>query len=580
MKRTEYYLSAAAVCLVLTLTLVVSSCRKVEREPKDWFGSELVFDTMDQNGVVAGFNLNDLYNYMPTGFNRISSDFLDAGTDDAIPSRLNTPVQRFTDGRINALNNPDPYWSNSYFGIRRATIFIKNIDKVPLEKLSAANALTKRYYRAEARFIRALLYFELVKRYGGVPLLGDTTFTLEDNLDIPRNNFDTCINYIVSECSAVKDSLILETAMTDGYWGHVPRGAAVALKTRALLYAASPLYNGGGIETDPVKKALTGYLTYDPARWQRVLAAAEEFMGLGYYSLISSATPATAFSSVFTVKRNLEIILARQSGNSSNLEVSQSPIGFVSNGTISQGLTSPTQNFVDAFPMRNGLAITDPASGYSAANPYTNRDARLDATVFYNGLRWLGGRAVQTHEGGLDRPNTTTVQTRTGYYLRKFLADFSTGTAYSNQSHNFPIFRYAEMILNLAEALNEVGRMEDAVTQLIRIRARAGITAGTNNRYGIKAGITQAELRAAIQNERRIELAFEEHRFWDVRRWKIAEQVLNTTLNGMRITGTGTTATYQVVPVGTAVFQPKLYHMPLPYDETTKNTALIQNEGW
>lgn len=585
MKRNMTVIGAATG-FVLMVAFAVSSCRKVEREPKDWFGAELVFDTLDQNAIVATYNLNDLYNYVPSGFNRIAStsgpgDYLDAGTDDAIPSRLNTPVQRFTDGRINVLNNPDPYWSNSYFGIRRATIFLKNIDQVPMEKLSATNALTKRYYKAEARFIRALLYFELVKRYGGVPLVGDTTFTLNDNLQLPRNNFDACINYIVSECDAVKDSLITETAMTDTYWGHVQRGAAVALKLRTLLYAASPLYNGGGIETDATKKALTGYPAYDASRWQKVVNAAEEFNALGYYSLISSTTaPATAFASIFTVKRNTEIILAKQSGNNSTLEVNQSPIGYVSSGTTSLGLTSPTQNFVDAFTDTNGVVIGTTGSVYSATTPYAKRDPRLSVTVFYNGLKWLGGRLVQTYEGGLDKPNTTSVQTRTGYYLRKFLADFSSSTAYSNQSHNFPIFRYAEVILSYAEALNEVGRVEDAVTQIKRIRQRAGIVAGSNTRYGIKAGITQAEMRTLIQNERRIELAFEEHRFWDVRRWKIADQALNTTLNGVKITNTNNTLTYQVVPAATAVFQNKLYHMPLPYDETTKNTALIQNEGW
>ncbi len=326
---------------------------------------------------------------------------------------------------------------------------------------------------------------------------------------------------------------------------------------------------------------MTGYVTYDASRWQKAVSAAEEFIALGYYSLITSTTnPASAFASIFTVKRNTEIILAKQSGNNSTLEVTQSPIGYVSSGTTSQGLTSPTQNFADAFTDTNGVVIGTPGSVYNPTTPYAKRDPRLYVTIFYNGLRWLGGRLVQAYEGGLDKPNTTSVQTRTGYYLRKFLADFSSSSAYSNQSHNFPIFRFAEVVLSYAEALNEVGRIEDAVTQIKRIRQRAGIVAGTNTRYGIKAGITQAEMRTLIQNERRIELAFEEHRFWDVRRWKIADQALNTTLNGIKITGSGSTLTYQVVPVATAVFQNKLYHMPLPYDETTKNTTLIQNEGW
>jgi hypothetical protein len=232
--------------------------------------------------------------------------------------------------------------------------------------------------------------------------------------------------------------------------------------------------------------------------------------------------------------------------------------------------------------MSNGLPITDPASGYNPNNPYIGRDSnRLKATVFYNGLRWLS-RGVETFEGGKDKPNLSSVpvQTKTGYYLKKFTADFTSSTAYSNQSHNFILFRYAEILLNYAEALNEAGRTEDAVQQIILLRKRAGIANGTNNRNGIKAGINQTEMRDIIRTERRVELAFEEHRFWDVRRWKIAGQSLNTALSGMKIINTGTAFTYQVVPVANISFTNRLYHMPIPYDETTKNSKLIQNEGW
>jgi hypothetical protein len=237
--------------------------------------------------------------------------------------------------------------------------------------------------------------------------------------------------------------------------------------------------------------------------------------------------------------------------------------------------------------MLNGLQPFNPdgtintASGYSASAPYTNRDPRLDVTVFRNGYTWLA-RGVETFEGGLDKPNSSAiaVQTRTGYYLRKFLGNFPTGSTYSNQSHNFPIFRYVEIILNYAEALNEMNRVENAVTEIIAIRKRAGITAGTNSRYGIKTGITQAEMRDLIRNERRIELSFEEHRFWDIRRWKTAAADLSGPLYGMKITRTGTTFTYERVQVSSMLFENKLYHMPLPYDETLKNRALIQNEGW
>jgi hypothetical protein len=575
-------------CLA-AVALATSSCKKVETEPKDWFGSDLVFDTMDRNAIVAGFNLNDLYNYVPGGFNRINGDFLDAASGDAVPSRNNTSVEYFTNGNIGVLNNPDPYWGTAYAGIRRANIFLANINSVPYVQTadSVASKLNRQYWRSEARFIRALLYFELVKRYGGVPLTGDKVFTLEDNLEIPRNTFEQCVDYIVNECNVVKDSLRSENTLTsDPDWGHATRGAAIALKCRTLLYAASPLFNGGGIETDQTKKALTGYLTYDASRWQKVIDAAEQLRALGYFNLLTTGSP-TPYAAVFTTKKNVEVIFARQSSNNSSLETSQSPVGYNTSTVTSQGLTSPTQNFVDAFPMLTGLqpinadGSVNTASGYKADSPYVRRDPRLAVTVFHNGLRWLSD-TVRTFEGGKDKPNVSSiqVQTKTGYYLRKFLADFSNSTSFSNQSHNFILFRYAEILLNYAEALNEVGRVEDAVTQIKAIRGRAGLTAGTNGRYGINAGISQNEMREVIRNERRIELSFEEHRFWDVRRWKIADNALSGPLYGMKITRANNVFSYQKVQVGSMLFQPKLYHMPLPYDETTKNLQLVQNEGW
>ncbi|MGC4102597.1 RagB/SusD family nutrient uptake outer membrane protein [Ferruginibacter sp.] len=570
--KKKYFIPITISAIVSLL--VISSCKKYETQPKDWFTSSLTFDTLDKNGIVAGYDLNNIYNYVPDGFTRIDGDFLDDGAGDALPSRYNTQAENYLKGTVSAINNPDPYWANSYYGIRRANIFLANIDKVPLI------AITRQYYKSEARFLRALFYWELLKRYGGVPLLGNTIYSLDDNIQLPRKTFAETVDYIVNECTAIKDSMRTDPVSTSD-WGRASKGAAVALKCRVLLYAASPLFNGGGVETDPVKKALTGYLTADPTRWQKVVDAYNEFAALGtYYKLVTSGTP-TAFASVFINKMNTEVIFTKQVANGIGLENSQSPVGYIAANVRSQGMTSPVQNFVDAFPMLNGMGINEAGSGYTPATPYANRDPRLDATVFRHGSQWLG-RTVKTAEDSLDKPNNfsiSTIQTRTGYYLKKFLGSFATGTAYSSQSHNFPLFRYDEIILNYAEALNELGQTENAVTQIKLLRSRAGITAGTNTRYGIKVGISQTEMRTLIQNERRIELAFEEHRFWDIRRWKIADQVLTTPLTGMKIND-GVTPTYQVINVMTPVFNNRMYHMPIPLDEINKNPNLIQNEGW
>ncbi len=361
-----------SLALLITGGLMVitwSSCsKKYETEPKDWFTSALTFDSLDQNGIVAGYDLNNIYTYIPDGFDRVSGDFLDDGAGEALPSRYNAPAENYTKGTVSLLNNPDPYWGNSYYGIRRATIFLKNIDRVPIA------AVTKRYYKAEARWLRAFFYWELLKRYGGVPLLGDTLLSMTDNIELPRNTFAQTVDYIVNECSAVKDSLRFETLST-GDFGRIPRGAAVALKCRVLLYAASPLFNGGGIETDATKKALTGYPAADATRWQKVVDACVEFNALPYYALVAGGT-STSIASVFITRQTTDMILSKEIPNSQSLEVSQSPVGYILSNVRSYGFTSPTQNFVNAFPTLKGGYITEDVrtttntTGYDSTNPY------------------------------------------------------------------------------------------------------------------------------------------------------------------------------------------------------------------
>jgi len=558
MKRVLYFL--------IIVSVLTQSCRKFENEPEERVLETDVFDPTDKMGVQSTSYLLGIYAFLPTGFNRIEGDFLDAATDDAVPSSERLNIMLFTNGQLNATNYPDNNWANSYTIIRRSNVFLKNIGVVPIP-----DDVRKRQV-AEARFLRAFAYFELLKRYGGIPLVGDQVFDLNSNLNIPRNTFAECVDYIAAECDAITPDLPNGSTIAATEFGRVPSEAAMALKCRLYLYAASPLFNGGGFETNAQLKALTGYSTNDAARWQRVITIAEALIAKGYYKL-PTGTGTTVYSSVFTTKINTDIILAKQSANSTVIENANAPVGYVA-PTTSNGRNSPTQNFVNAFANLNGTPYT---GSTTAAAQYENRDPRLKAILFYNGVQWLG-RAVQTYEGGLDKPNQAfKTQTKTSYYLRKFMADFSTSTTYSNQSHNFPYFRFAEVLLNYAEALNEMGRMEDAVKQVNLVRARAGITAGTGSRYGIPVGIGQNDLRELIKNERRIELSFEEHRFWDLRRWKMSTE-LSSTLQGLTITQND--PLYVVKNVNTMIFQPKYYHMPIPYSEMIKNNQLVQNEGY
>ncbi|MGH2622659.1 MAG: RagB/SusD family nutrient uptake outer membrane protein, partial [Sphingobacterium sp.] len=243
---------------------------------------------------------------------------------------------------------------------------------------------------------------------------------------------------------------------------------------------------------------------------------------------------------------------------------------------VNNGRTSPTQELVDAFGMNNGLPITDLNSGYNENEPYANRDLRFYATIFYDGADWLS-RPVETYEGGADKPGGVKQQTKTGYYLRKFMGNFEAAANYSNLNHDHILFRYAEILLNYAEARNEtLAAPDQSVYQAIeKIRERAGLSP-----YELKTGLTKNQMREIIQQERRIELAFEEHRYYDVRRWKLADNAFNKELHAMVIYKTGSELIRQASPVLQMNFEKKMYLAPIPFNEVIKNPQMVQNPAW
>lgn len=579
------------IIIILLIAAILGGCKKYEQFPVDKITGNYVFDPLDSAGVNAQSFLYGIYAIVKNGHNRVGGDYLDAAADDAVSSKTGTgvAVTLISTNGVTAFNWPgnENYWEGTnltadpntvgvpdglWAGIRNANIFINNIGVVPVK--GAVNGVTTaQIWRNEARFLRAYFYYELVKRYGGVPLLGDKVYNIGDNLNIPRSSFADCITYIVNQCDTIKDSLVT-APLADGDNYRATKGAAMTLKAKALLLAASPLFNGGNIDkTNP----LTGYTDYDVNRWALAAQAAQDVIDLHTYTLDPS------FVDIFLTQNNSERIFIRPGSNTTNVETTNGPVGFQAGGT---GNTSPTQELVSAFPMQNGLPVTDPASGYLASDPYSvvninRRDPRFNATILYNGAAWLSG-TVQTFEGGPGKPNSSLQQTVSGFYMRKFMGDFTAASTYSNHSTDWIIMRYAEVLLTYAEARNEVETtpQSDVYQQLYAIRARAGIDAGTNGSYGIKPNMTQAEMRAFIQNEWRIEFAFEEHRFFDIRRWKIAETVMNEPRTGVSIVRNGTSFTYNPITVLKTVFQEKQYLYPIPYNEVSKNPQMKQNPGW
>ena len=486
------------------------------------------------------------------------------------------------------------FWATPYANIRRVNLLIS---KLPITPLSAARQST---ITGEARFLRAWYYAQMMVAFGGVPMVGDNVFGIEDIINLPRGSFAELVTYITTELDAASQLLpVLWTSaggQTDADFGRVTRGACLALKSRVLLYAASPLFNGGAITSDANLAKIVSYPTYDVSRWQAAADAALAVMNYGKYSLWPGSVPSgvppagIGFYQTFLPTNggrteNPELILGQYRPSGRDFE------SFYNPGSRSGSRNMmPTQNIVDAFPMKNGKAITDPTSGYNPANPYVNRDPRFRYTVIYNGANYAtntGAQApVYTYNGApTDGYAVGSTSSLTGYYTRKMCdSTFATGGS-GNVDRPWPLIRYAEILLNYAEAINEAGQTSLAYKPMTDLRARAGIDAGADNLYGIKAGMSKDEMRLFVQNERRIELAYEDQRWHDMRRWKIAMAVSNGYNKAMKITATGTapnfTYTYQVVNTERLhVFRPEMYLLPIPNDEIRKMPAMVQNPGW
>jgi len=603
MKKIKYTLLG---CLSLA---AITACDIYEDVPIERFTQDYVFSPTDSMGVNAMKYLNSIYYAMPNGHNRVGGDYLDAATDDAITSAVSeNDIQRLAAGQYTAssrvgytTDNPsrimgDMDWGGYYTAIRQAITFVNHIDEVPL-MLTFKNTEGEvipmtRAWKAEARFLKALYYFELVRRYGGVPVLrDDKPYDLNDDVELPRNTFEYCINYIVSELDAIKDSLRTTPVENEGADAHVvTKGAALALKSRVLLYAASPLFNENPIESG---NELIAYSRPDVNRWKIAADASRSFIeefnkGSKVIYALNTLNTSSIKGSVYVFltnydANNKEIIFFRQGSENTDIEKNNGPIGF-SGTNQSNGRTSPSQNLVDAFPMKDGKAIGDPTSKYTydpySMQMYENRDPRLSYTVLHNGSRWLQ-TDLETFVTGKNNPGQSAQTTKTSYYLRKFMGNFAEIKDYSNQLHLWLMFRYAEILLNFAEAQNEfAGPDKDVYDALTAIRARAGIEAGTNKLYGLKENMTKEEMREAIRNERRIEMAFEEQRYWDIRRWRIAEDIFKQPVEGLSILKSGSNLSFTRISVAEYSFDKKRYFYPIPYSEVIKNKNMIQNPDW
>lgn len=530
------------------------------------------------------------------------------GTDDAefnLANPVRRPVALYLGNYSAQEFRHSDAWDLPWVNIRRANLLLSRVSTTPL------TLITQNRLRGEAKFMRAFFYTYLAINFGGVPLEGDTLFTKDDNINLPRATFEETVNYVVKELDEAAALLPIPNAAFNptvpagqsGYedrdYGRVTKGACMALKARLLLHAASPLFNGGAItEATEDQKKVASYPSYSVARWQAAADAADAVIRSGYYALNVENTvkPGFGFYNVFLKRVNSEYILFFNRGANKDFELYWNP---PTRG--GQNNLRPTQNIVECFPMKNGKAIKDPTSGYDPKNPYANRDPRFNYTIIFN------GSSYQRANSGLDTVftysnNTTPTNVRnptadaydttivppgaaqTGYYARKLCDSTLDRNSSGNTNRGWCLLRFAEILLSYAEAINEVGQTAKAYEKMIELRNRAGIDPGADGLYGMKAGMTTLEMREFIRNERRIELAFEgDFRWDDIRRWKIAEVANNGKLRSIFIERTPGTMAYtyrEKLGLVAHFFAPKMYLFPIPGIEIRKMPLSIQNPGW
>lgn len=528
--------------------------------------------TYARNRVTA------VYSMLRAGFNEIDGAMIASAGDETEHTLETSSIHRFNTGDWDAFSNPDNVWGNHYQAIRLANQYLATKDEVNLDYLkhNPAQQATYEAYLAElkrweneVRFLRAYFHFELLKRYGGVPIVTKVYELGDDASGIKRNTFAEVVQFIVDECDAIAPDLPVITADAD--LGRVTRGAALALKSRALLYAASDLYNNmswAGVYAHPEYIAMpNGDRT---ARWQAAADAAKAVIDLAgaNYALHNS------YQTLFTTFDSPEIIFTRRQVANNTFEIANYPIGY----DRGQSGTTPSANLVDMFEVKVNATTAVPFDWNNpahAANPYANRDPRLAFNVLTNNTSFKG-RNVEIWTGGLDGKGRDQA-TRTGYYLRKYVDPNINLVNNTTSVHTWIFIRLGEIYLNYAEAINEAdpGNTEIAKDYVDRIRQRPTVAMPA-----LPTGLTQEQMRKRIRQERQVELAFEGHRIWDVRRWMIAPATLGTSLKGVDITRVGTDFTYTPVTVENRTFQPKMYFYPIPQQELQKLDGTPQNPLW
>lgn len=592
----------------VVITLVSASCSDyLEQVPDDRLTLEQTF----ANQVTVEQYLANVYSVLP---DELSQRHLannagpwTGGSDEAeyvwsfvSSNDINIGTWNPTTGFVN------DKWTNYYRGIRNASYFMEHVnecqDCVPQLAIQ---------YHAEARALRAIFYYHLIRLFGPVVLVGETPLPPDapvEEIHLPRSTFDASVEYIVSEFDEAMLDLPNVPANNDAY-GRINRPYAMAIRSQVLLLAASPLFNGNTDYADLMNadgKHLISQ-TYDENKWSFAAESYRQFMTEfvpGTFDLYRKSNsdgqfdPYLSTRDVMLDEWNEEIIIARPFADIGSRQYEMTPFHSGSVGEVrGSGGLGATQAMVDAYFMANGRSIDDPQSGYEESgfssfrtpydfmeretfNQWVDREPRFYTNITYDNTLWLnrntGDIITRTwFEGNSGRKAGGNDYSPTGYIVRKNmgLGDWSSG----NRSNS--ILRLAEIYLDYAEALNESSPGNpDILKYLNLIRNRAGIP-----EYGsgeLEAPDNEAAMREAIRKERRVELAFENVRYFDARRWKIAEEVFNGPMMALDINAPDIKDFYQQVQFENRIFEKRHYLWPIPQDEINTNQKLVQNSGW
>lgn len=541
------------------LFLLCNSCKKdfLERAP----GVNLTLDKVFADPVLAAEFADNSYQFRVSDYHRWGASSTRTSTahlsDESVAGGdALTSVAAFYQGLYHSTENDiGTVWDDSYKGVRNCNVVLSRIDQVPWTAAQDAKRI-----KGEQYFLRAFYYFELIRRFGGVPLI-EKVYGIEENVDVPRNSYDECVNSILADLDKAETMLPADYNATSGpntasNYGRATMGSAKALRARALLYAASPRDNPAN----------------DIAKWQKAADAAKAVMDMNLYSLMPS------YASMLSLNKSPEYILIKVRGPRSRVFTYLQDAILSPGSGGDQGTNNPTQNHVDLYEMANGKPITDPASGYNPQQPYVGRDPRFYSNVLYNDVSWQG-RRMQMYDGGLDYREGNQTYTLTRYYPRKWWPEVISASSSGTALVNYIYFRYGEILLNYAEAQNEAAGPDVSVYNTVnQIRARAGMP-------NLPIGMTKIEMRSRIRNERAVELAYEDQRWYDIMRWKIGPQVIAQPMQGMNVVkNSNGSFTYQVItlPAGVQkVFNDNQHFYPIPRREVQKsNGVLKQNPGW